>query len=306
MTTGDSLEDLHRLGTQTLVRAGDYLWREGDTGEYAVLILSGVFEVLNGDEGDFILLRTLGPGSFAGEMSVLDGSPRSASLRARSDGMVLRFRDVDFRQLIRLKPTLLERLFWEQVQRVRTLTQQLGQKHRKSITDSLTKLYNYGFFRDRLEMEIDRARVTGDTVAIALFDIDHFKRFNDTWGHESGNQVLKGVARVFRDMSKRGDVVARYGGEEFIVLLYGSTRQEAVAFAEELRGRIEREPLLSSSGEPMSLVTLSGGIAIYPGDAEDAQSLIEVADQNLYVAKEDGRNRVHWYAGEVRYRPAAT
>jgi diguanylate cyclase (GGDEF)-like protein len=305
MNSGDSLEDLHRLGTEQLVRSGDYLWREGDTGEYAVLILSGVFEVLNGDdEGDFILLRTLGPGSFAGEMSVLDGSPRSASLRARSDGMVLRFRDVDFRQLIRMKPLLLERLFWEQVQRVRTLTQQIGQKHRKSITDSLTRLYNYGFFRDRLEMEIDRARATGDTVGIILFDIDHFKRFNDHWGHESGNQVLIAVADIFREMAKRGDVVARYGGEEFVALLYGSTRQEAIAFAEALRERIEGAVVQSSSGEEMPFVTMSGGIALFPTDADDAQSLIEVADQNLYLAKEDGRNRVHWYAGEVRYRPS--
>lgn len=301
MTTGDSLEDLHRLGSEEFVRAGDYLWRENDVSDYAILVVSGVFEVLNGEEGDeLILLRTLGPGNFAGEMSVLDGSTRSASLRARTDGIILRFRDSDFRQLIRMKPMLLERLFWEQIHRVRTLTQQVGQKHRKSITDSLTRLYNYGFFRERLEMEIDRARATGDTVAIALFDIDHFKRVNDTLGHETGNRVLTQLGEILRRSTRRGDVVARYGGEEFVILMYGSTQHEAAAVAEGLREVVERADFLSAAGDQSVEITLSGGVALFPNDADDTQSLIEAADENLYAAKKEGRNRVRWHRGVLQ------
>ena len=115
---------------------------------------------------------------------------------------------------------------------MRSLTRQVTKTHQRAITDPLTRLYNFGFFRERLEIEVDRAAQTGDLVSLVIFDIDHFKKYNDQNGHEEGNVALTTVAEIIKSTGRRGDIIARYGGEEFVALLYGATRQEAEAFGE--------------------------------------------------------------------------
>jgi diguanylate cyclase (GGDEF)-like protein len=139
---------------------------------------------------------------------------------------------------------------------------------------------------------VDRARETGDQLAVVLFDIDHFKHFNDTNGHEEGNVVLSTLASLMKQVGRRGDILARYGGEEFISLLYGAGRDEAARFAEAVRHAIGDHAFPGGEKQPGGRVTLSGGVAVFPDDAPDAQVLIEAADRNLYRAKEAGRNRV--------------
>ena len=141
--------------------------------------------------------------------------------------MILKVAAAAFRQFAREEPEFLEGLFWTQVDRVRSLTREVTRTHEKAITDALTRLYNHGFFRQRLEIELERARATGDQVSLVLFDIDHFKKYNDTYGHEEGNEVLLGVAQIMKGVGRRGDIIARYGGEEFVALLYGASCDEA-------------------------------------------------------------------------------
>src|SRR5258707_10669743 len=102
-----------------------------------------------------------------------------------------------------------------------------------------TRLYNFGFFRERLAIEVDRAAQTGDLVSLVIFDIDHFKKYNDNNGHEEGNVALTTVADIIKATGRRGDIVARYGGEEFVALLYGATRGEAESFGEIVRHTVE-------------------------------------------------------------------
>jgi diguanylate cyclase (GGDEF)-like protein len=178
------------------------------------------------------------------------------------------------------------------VARVRSLTRRFTRTHQRAITDPLTRLYNFGFFRQRLEDEILRASETEDLVSLVIFDIDNFKHYNDTNGHQEGNVVLSGVARILRDTGRRGDILARYGGEEFVALLYGAARDEAARFAESVRESIEAEPFTGGEKQPQGRVTISGGVATFPLDAGDASTLLEEADKRLYRAKEAGRNRV--------------
>lgn len=285
--------ELSRLGVEARLAAGDVLWKEGDAADAVVLVMEGVLEVLHEvADGEVVILRTMDSGSVVGEIGTSDGRGRSATVRAQTDCRVLRIPASDFRNLLKVRPDILEQLYWLQVERVRSLTRQVTRTHKKAITDPLTGLYNFGFFRERLELEVDRARQTGDPVSLVIFDIDHFKKFNDNNGHQEGNVVLAGVADVLKKTGRRGDIMARYGGEEFVALLYGAGRDEAVAFAETVREAVLEQEFPGGRNQPEGRVTISGGAATFPADGESDEALIKAADENLYRAKEGGRNRV--------------
>jgi diguanylate cyclase (GGDEF)-like protein len=266
-----------------------------------VLLLEGRLEVSHQTpDGEEITIRHLYPGAVAGEMAALDGQARSATVRAHNASRVLLIPAGSFRQFLRQRTDLLEQLFWLQVERVRSLTWRVSRTHHRAITDPLTGLYNYGFFRERLAIELDRAALTGDPVALAMFDIDHFKHYNDSHGHQEGNRVLQKVAELLRKTGRRGDVVARYGGEEFVALLYGATASDGWRFAEAFRAAVAAQGFPGESAQPLGRITVSGGVATFPLDAQDDISLIKVADERLYRAKESGRNGTVGAEGEAR------
>jgi diguanylate cyclase (GGDEF)-like protein len=255
--------ELARVGTESALPPGSLLWKEGDPGDSVAYLVEGVFEVVNkaGEEQE-VVIRTMEAGTLVGELAS-DGGNRSATV-----------------------------LYRVQVERVRDLTREVTRTHRRAITDPLTKLYNVGFLRERLDIELERARETEDQLAVVLFDIDHFKNFNDKNGHEEGNVVLQTLAKLMKQVGRRGDILARYGGEEFVSLLYGAGRDEAFRFAEAVRMAIEGHAFRGGEKQPGGRVTVSAGVAVFPDDTPDAQALIEAADRNLYRAKEAGRNRV--------------
>ena len=172
------------------------------------------------------------------------------------------------------------------------LKQALRELGEQVITDPLTKLNNRRYLWDFLGRDLIRARRAVLPIAAILFDIDHFKRFNDTWGHEAGDLVLKSVADVIRQNVRGSDIACRYGGEEFIVVLPEATRNVAVERAETIRRDIERMQLLLGD-QKLDRVTASFGVALYPTHADDAEGLVRSADDALYQAKDQGRNRVH-------------
>lgn len=171
------------------------------------------------------------------------------------------------------------------------LKQALRELGEQVITDPLTRLNNRRYLWDFLGRDLIRARRAVLPVAAILFDIDHFKRFNDTWGHEAGDLVLKSVADVIRQNVRGSDIACRYGGEEFIIVLSEATRTVAVQRAETIRQDIERMAL-SLGDKPLDRVTASFGVALYPTHADNAEALVRAADDALYQAKENGRNRV--------------
>jgi len=283
--------------TRTLC-AGEYLWREGDVADAVALLRTGTLEVIaagcNGHET--VVLRDLRPGAVLGEISCLDGGLRSADIRAGSTSVVICYPASVFRDLLRQRPRVMELLLLQQVKTVRLLTTQVTRHHRRAITDPLTGLYNLAFFVERLALELNRAQQTLDPVAVVMFDLDHFKRFNDNFGHQAGNVALQRIAGIFRRASRRGDIIARYGGEEFIALLYGADAVRAHYFAERVRSRVAAETFEDETPLAQCRLTISAGVACCPtqpgGRRGNADSLILEADSQLYRAKQEGRNRV--------------
>ena len=296
-----SFSDLGPLGRELSLDAGTVLWNEGDPGDHVILLVEGRLEVSHQTpDGDVITIRHLYPGAVAGEMAALDGQARSATVRAHSASRVLTIPAASFRDFLRARPDVLEQLFWLQVERVRSLTWRVSRTHHKAITDPLTGLYNYGFFRERLALELERAQLTGDPLALAMFDIDHFKHYNDCHGHQEGNRVLQKVAELLRRTGRRGDVVARYGGEEFVALLYGANASDAWRFAESFRQAVGMHGFSGEDSQPLGRLSVSSGVATFPLDAQDDIALVKVADSRLYQAKDQGRNRTMGPGAEPR------
>jgi two-component system, cell cycle response regulator len=159
----------------------------------------------------------------------------------------------------------------------------------KATTDGLTGLVNHRTFQERFSTMLARAERQDQAVALILTDIDHFKKINDTYGHPTGDEVLRRVAALLKSCARKIDVTARYGGEEFALVLDATDREGAREMAERIRQEVSQQIFESSKG-PFK-ATLSLGIAVYPQDAKQKADLIKNADTALYSAKHGGRNR---------------
>ena len=165
---------------------------------------------------------------------------------------------------------------------------------KESITDGLTGLYNQRHFRTLLKQEVDRARRRNETLCLLMIDLDHFKQFNDTQGHESGNELLKLICDAMKENIRDSDAFARYGGDELALILPDTTIEEAHLLGEKLREIVATAPWTGADKTPKARVTLSVGGAGYPQDAKSMQDLILRADEALYEAKTAGRNCLRW------------
>lgn len=161
----------------------------------------------------------------------------------------------------------------------------------QAITDELTGVFNKRYFLDRLDREIQFAERSGHPVSLVLFDLDHFKTLNDTYGHPAGDAALRYVGQTMRNVVRTVDVCARYGGEEFAVIMPSTDGESATLVAERLRTAISSREL-----EKTGRITASFGVSSYPGTAVRPDDLVEEADRALYAAKVGGRDRVCLYS----------
>jgi len=162
-----------------------------------------------------------------------------------------------------------------------------------SMTDPLTGLFNRRFFKSRLFEEAERVRRLRDSFAAFVIDVDDFKSFNDRWGHQAGDNVLKLIAGAIKDAVRTVDVVVRYGGEEFAVILPHTSKHDSAVIAERIRRGVEQLKLPGNMTGPSP--TISIGIAEFPGDARNTDDLIYRADAAMYQAKRRGKNSVVLY-----------
>ena len=162
-----------------------------------------------------------------------------------------------------------------------------------AIKDELTKLYVRRYFDQRLKEEMRRAKRYRGSLTVMLLDIDHFKRFNDTYGHAAGDEVLQFLSKVMRDQVRGVDIVSRHGGEEFAILCPEQSLKDSLAPAERIRATVEATELTLAGHKVRCTVSI--GVASYPTDAQRPEALLEMADQALYHAKHTGRNRVQAY-----------
>jgi diguanylate cyclase len=177
----------------------------------------------------------------------------------------------------------------EQVTELKT---QLDTVRKESRIDPLTGVANRKTFDQELQAALDDAAATGTPVSLLMCDIDHFKRFNDTWGHQTGDQVLRLVANCLSENVKGRDTAARYGGEEFVVIVRQTALAGAFSLANQIRATVENKKLVKkSTGDILGTITISIGVAQFSAK-ETAETLVQRADRCLYRAKNTGRNRV--------------
>jgi diguanylate cyclase (GGDEF)-like protein len=247
---------------------------------YSILMTNGIFPWT--DEINYLLLFQFSLG--LGTVLIR----RLVSVRHRMEEYSTRLQ-TQSEQLRKLNQSLEEK--------VRQRTRQLELANRQlqeekitlqitSITDGLTGLYNRSYVLERLEQEVGKAKRYRKKLSVIMFDLDHFKRVNDFFGHQVGDAVLQQVAQIFRYTMRESDLVGRYGGEEFLIVLPETDCAEAAMVAERIRRDVETQQW----AEPQVRITISGGIAEHGGG--NAEQLIRRADSLMYRAKQLGRNRV--------------
>ena len=225
-------------------------------------------------------------GTLAAASGEMTGAVDNKALRAMADrllGETRRMQDANHQLEAKLEASRDD---------ITALQRDLDEVRRESMLDPLTKIFNRKSFDEGLLKAFTEARNGEAPLCLMLLDIDHFKRFNDTWGHQTGDQVLRLVAMTLKSNIKGRDLAARYGGEEFAAILPETDLEGAIIVADNIRKAIQAKELLKrSTNEKLGRITASFGVAIFhPGDTPS--SLIERADRCLYAAKHAGRNRV--------------
>ena len=175
----------------------------------------------------------------------------------------------------------------------------LRQSRELSVTDGLTGLYNQMHFFELLERETRRAQRPGGGYSLIIFDVDHFKNFNDRNGHLRGSQTLRAVAELMRRKFRSTDLLAKYGGDEFVVILPGTDKVGAYLAAERLREGVEKQAFPGAETQPLGRLTISIGLAACPEHGASAYEVLNRADKALYFAKDTGRNRSVIYHEDI-------
>ncbi|MBV9119152.1 MAG: GGDEF domain-containing protein, partial [Chloroflexi bacterium] len=241
--------------------------RKGDAGDSLFIVKSGSVDIIMPEEdGQETCLASLAPGEFFGELAVLDGQPRSATARSGADSEVLVLHRDQLFPILR-EPNVLENLLIVLTRRVRAadeLVRERGIDNRKleeeALTDALTGLGNRRKLRRDLDELEARCQRYDHSYALAMCDVDHFKRYNDTYGHAKGDEVLRAVAQTMARSCRTGDEVYRYGGEEFVVVMPSQTEDSAWTGMDRLRRAVELLAIPHTGNPPLHVVTFSGGV----------------------------------------------
>lgn len=285
----EDLERIAGLSREETVEADTNIVEIGDAGNALFLIVEGSAEVLYpGRTSDFVL-ATLSAGDFFGEMALLNGQPRSATVRAKDRVRTLVLEKEDFHQVMLESPAVALKLLELMSTRIRNADEQISGLSEKITIDPLTGLFNRRAFHQRLQVETDRHLRYEEMFSLLILDVDRFEVVNEDFGHDTGDQVLAWVGRLLEEHTRSADVPFRIGGEEFAVLAPGANEETA----EVLGGRLLT--LVGEARPPLDLelrITLSVGYASCPAHGRQPHKLHQAADQALLAAKAAGRNRV--------------
>jgi len=250
------------------------------------------------DERREVPVAMLRAGDTVGELSAIDKKPTSASVVARTDSWLLSIDEEMFWHLIHASHGFAVRLMLKLAERLRAnnTTVQVNQElcahfEAVALSDALTGVHSRRWIDETLPRLCDRHRYDGQPLTIALVDVDHFKRINDQYGHQSGDLVLVEVARTMRNRLRPTDFIARFGGEEFVLIFPRTSLAGAAIAAERLREAVRVTVQKTREGVQIPSAAVSIGLAELQADQDPAR-LLHTADAALYRAKHKGRNRV--------------
>ena len=297
---GESQENLAWLlqhSEQHAYNAGDVLLTPEKNNHILYLVLKGRVQVRLDWQGHEALAY-LEKDHCVGEMSIIEGKRPSAIVVTEQDCELLLIEKNIVWALIERSSAVARNLLYILSSRVRKdnlvifeSRQQQAISEQNSKIDALTNLYNRRWLDETLPSIIERAHKDKQDFCILMLDIDHFKLFNDNYGHHAGDAALASVAATMADNIRPYDSAVRYGGEEFIILLPNTTATEARIIAERLKERIRNNPVTDTNGRRLPMLTVSIGMAeLKPG--QDMATFVEAADAALYRAKDNGRNCV--------------
>ncbi len=208
----------------------------------------------------------------------------------RLHGRLMVFRDITDRKQVEKQLRLANERLQFQLIEIGTLQSKLRSQ---AIKDPLTDLFNRRYLDETFDRELARGARESYPVCVIMLDIDHFKKVNDTYGHEAGDSVLKALARILSSRNRRGDFVCRFGGEEFVIVMPNMEMDTAFKRAEELRAALNS--LYVPYGRFNLTITISMGIASYPANGEDREAVLRAADRAMYAAKKAGRDHILTY-----------
>jgi len=301
--------------------AGECLFEEGEIGTTFWMIRQGTLEMYKSFFGERHRLTLLSRGAILGEANLYDDSARTCTVQAITDGRAYRIRNCDARALLEEHPvlalgilrafasraTLVEQNLVESLvqsnldlkihnarlegrvrKRVKHLEEHNSDLRRLAWTDSLTGCSN----RRGLDRNLKQACQDESRFAVAIFDVDHFKHYNDAHGHLEGDRALQTLVRLVLRRLRPDDLLARYGGEEFCLLLRDVDAPTAVRVCERLRQSICDFGFPFEHQQPLGDFTVSMGLALAPSEGTTPQALLKLADDRLYEAKRLGRNRL--------------
>lgn len=289
--------ELIAAATQRKLDEGEVLIRQGHHHPHMYLLLEGQLSV-HLDDVDKEPVATIGPGETVGELGMLDGSAASAFVVSDETSRVLEVLEEDFWSLTNASHAFAVNLLVKLASRLRannTTVSQNVQKRRQyeraAMFDGLTGIHNRRWLDETLHRMVKRHEAGGNPLSLSLIDIDHFKSFNDKYGHAAGDHVLTVVASVLATKLRPTDLVARFGGEEFVIIFPDTNIEEAAIAAERVREAVATEVLEMPDGSPLPSVTISMGVSKL-AEGQSVPEVLKTADAAMYEAKEAGRNRV--------------
>jgi len=280
------------------------LFREGDEGNEMYIVVSGsVATTVSLPDGTRFEIATFGPGDFFGEMSVFEQAPRSATCTTREHSRLLSLHERDFFTFLTQHSQSAIKIMYRMLNITAGRLMNTGQflsdmvqwgegARKRAITDEMTGLFNRRFLDDSIEVQFRRAENEGRPMTVVMVDLDRFREINEAYGHNAGDEVILAVAPVFKRIMKPTDILARYGGDEFTFVLPDTDTEEGLIRARAICEEVRSLPVLEKWNGKLTRITTSQGLATYPRHAKDLKTLRERADQALYQAKEQGRDRV--------------
>lgn len=291
------LERLLEPARERLFDKGEVLLEPDQENHHLYLILDGSVQIELEAEGR-AFVTYVGRGECVGELSVLDGKPTVARVVASEQTRILTIEREEFWRLLERSHIVVRNLLRLLSGRIRKNDEALSdsfvlqQRYAQSARiDPLTGLYNRYWLDEMLPRLVERSRTDGASLGMLMLDVDHFKQFNDTYGHLAGDEVLRKLGAIIRSHLRVGDSAVRYGGEEFVIILPEISRTSVFDVAQRLCQRVSEQTQKALSIKGLPGVTVSIGISML-GSEQDGRDLIAAADAALYRAKNAGRNRV--------------